>query len=61
MEPIRDLARSEPRPDAIRDMGPRFEARAVNVAERIEVRGIEPRISSHLPVTVPPSLAVVAG
>src|SRR5665647_1217107 len=36
----------------LRDLGPSFEARAINVAERIEIRGIEPRLSSHLPVTV---------
>ncbi|HEU0031072.1 MAG TPA: RMD1 family protein [Kofleriaceae bacterium] len=35
-----------------RDLGARFDARAINVAERIEVRGIEPRLSTHLPVTV---------
>jgi uncharacterized Rmd1/YagE family protein len=36
----------------LRDLGPTFEARAINVAERIDIRGIEPRLSSHLPVTV---------
>lgn len=36
----------------IRNLGSKFEARALNVAERIDVRGIEPRLSSHLPVTV---------
>jgi uncharacterized Rmd1/YagE family protein len=38
--------------DAIRDLGARFEARAVNVAERIDVRGMDPRLSNHLPITV---------
>jgi uncharacterized Rmd1/YagE family protein len=46
-EPIRESVR-----DTIRDLGAPFEARAVNVAERIEVRGIDPRLSNHLPVTV---------
>lgn len=36
----------------LRNLGTKFEARAVNVAERIDVRVIEPRLSSHLPVTV---------
>ncbi|HEX8114215.1 MAG TPA: RMD1 family protein [Kofleriaceae bacterium] len=61
MDALRDVA---PRPeastestrdsmrDSIRDLGARFEARAVNVAERIDVRGIDPRLSNHLPVTV---------
>lgn len=50
---MRDLGpRFEPRVDQIRELGPRFEARAVNVAERIDVRGIDPRLSTHLPVTV---------
>ncbi len=57
MDALRDVA---PRPeasmestrDSMRDLGPRFEARAVNVAERIDVRGIDPRLSNHLPVTV---------
>src|SRR5258706_12007829 len=38
--------------DGIRELGQRFDARAVNVAERIDVRGIDPRLSTHLPVTV---------
>lgn len=38
--------------DSLRKLGHEFEARAVNVAERIDVRGIEPRLSKHLPVTV---------
>jgi uncharacterized Rmd1/YagE family protein len=38
--------------DLIREFGPRFEARAVNVAERLDVRGVDPRLSSHLPITV---------
>jgi uncharacterized Rmd1/YagE family protein len=41
----------DPRAD-LRDLGPRFDVRAVNVADRIDVRGIEPRLSSHLPVMV---------
>jgi uncharacterized Rmd1/YagE family protein len=65
MDALRDVA---PRPEAstessreslressrdqIRELGARFEARAVNIAERIDVRGIEPRLSNHLPVTV---------
>jgi uncharacterized Rmd1/YagE family protein len=53
MDAIRDLgARSEIPQDSIRDMGPRFEARAVNIADRIDVRGIDPRLSNRLPVTV---------
>ncbi len=36
----------------IRGLGSRFEARAINVADRIDVRGIEPRLSLHLPVAV---------
>ena len=34
------------------EMGALLEARAVNLAERIDVKGLEPRLSSHLPVTV---------
>jgi uncharacterized Rmd1/YagE family protein len=34
------------------DLGPRFDVRAINVADRIDVRGVEPRMSNHLPVTV---------
>jgi uncharacterized Rmd1/YagE family protein len=53
MDAIRDTSsRAEPSSDVIRDLGPRFEARAVNVADRIEVRGVDPRLSNHLPVTV---------
>jgi len=53
MDAIRDLgARPGPVQDAIRDMGSRFEARAVNVADRLDVRGVDPRLSNHLPVTV---------
>ena len=53
MDAVRDLGpRFEPRADQIRELGPRFEARAVNVAERVDVRGIDPRLSTHLPVTV---------
>lgn len=53
MDAIRDLGARPGLPqDTIREMGARFEARAVNIAERIEVRGVDPRLSSHLPVTV---------
>ena len=38
--------------DTPRDLGPRFEARAVNLDDRIEVKGLDPRLSNHLPVTV---------
>ncbi len=38
--------------DTPRDLGSRFEARAVNLADRIEVKGLDPRLSNHLPVTV---------
>ena len=38
--------------DTHRDLGARFEARAVNLADRIEVKGLDPRLSTHLPVTV---------
>jgi uncharacterized Rmd1/YagE family protein len=50
-ESARESTRDSTR-DSIRDLGPRFEARAVNVAERVEVRGMDPRLSNHLPVTV---------
>jgi uncharacterized Rmd1/YagE family protein len=33
-------------------LGARFEARAINIAERIDVRGIEPRLTPHPPVTI---------
>ena len=36
----------------VRSLGATFEARAVTVGERIDIRGIEPRLSTHLPVTV---------
>src|SRR5580765_4287912 len=52
MDAARELPRFEPRADQIRELGPRFEARALNVADRIDVRGIDPRLSNHLPVTV---------
>lgn len=53
MDAIRDAhPRPEAAPESIRELGRRFEARAVNVAERIDVRGVDPRLSSHLPVTV---------
>lgn len=42
----------DPRPDGLPDLGPRFDARAINVADRLDVKGIEPRLSNHLPVTV---------
>jgi uncharacterized Rmd1/YagE family protein len=35
-----------------RELGQRFEARAVNLADRIDVKGLDPRLSVHLPVTV---------
>jgi uncharacterized Rmd1/YagE family protein len=35
-----------------RELGQRFEARAVNLADRIDVKGLEPRLSRHLPVAV---------
>jgi uncharacterized Rmd1/YagE family protein len=38
--------------DWLRELGTQFEVRALNVAERIDVKGIEPRLSNHLPVTV---------
>jgi uncharacterized Rmd1/YagE family protein len=50
-ESARESIRESTR-DSIRDLGPRFEARAVNVAERVDVRGMDPRLSNHLPVTV---------
>ncbi|HEY4178638.1 MAG TPA: RMD1 family protein [Kofleriaceae bacterium] len=37
---------------SIRELGQRFEARAVNVADRIDVKGLDPRLSVHLPVAV---------
>jgi uncharacterized Rmd1/YagE family protein len=33
-------------------LGTRFEVRAIHVGERIDVRGIEPRVSPHLPVMI---------
>jgi len=42
----------DPRGDTVRDLGPRFDVRALTVADRIDVRGIDPRLSTHLPVTV---------
>ena len=33
-------------------LGSRFEARAINLADRIEIRGIEPRMSPSLPVII---------
>ncbi|HEX3474963.1 MAG TPA: RMD1 family protein [Kofleriaceae bacterium] len=59
MDALRDVPRPEvsmessrESHDAIRELGARFEARALNVAERVDVRGIDPRLSNHLPVTV---------
>jgi uncharacterized Rmd1/YagE family protein len=33
-------------------LGARFEVRAIHVGERIDIRGIEPRVSPHLPVMI---------
>ena len=38
--------------DARAGFGTRFEARAVHVGERIDVKGIDPRLSPHLPATI---------
>jgi uncharacterized Rmd1/YagE family protein len=38
--------------DALSRLGTRFEARAVHVGERIDVKGIDPRLSPHLPVII---------
>jgi uncharacterized Rmd1/YagE family protein len=38
--------------DTPRDLGPRFEARALNLADRLDIKGLDPRLSNHLPVTV---------
>lgn len=38
--------------DTPRDLGPRFEVRALNLADRIDIKGLDPRLSTHLPVTV---------
>jgi uncharacterized Rmd1/YagE family protein len=38
--------------DTSRDLGARFEARAMNLADRIDIKGLDPRLSNHLPVTV---------
>lgn len=48
---------SEPRNKLAARLGTRFEAYALNVGERIDVRGIEPRLGPQHPVTieVPPS------
>ena len=33
-------------------LGTRFEVRAIHVGERLDVKGIEPRLGSHLPVAI---------
>ncbi|MFN0247117.1 MAG: RMD1 family protein [Kofleriaceae bacterium] len=38
--------------DTLRDLGPRFDVCALNLADRLDVKGLDPRLSSHLPVTV---------
>jgi len=38
--------------DVTARLGSRFEVRAVHVGDRIDIKGIEPRLSPHLPVTV---------
>jgi uncharacterized Rmd1/YagE family protein len=38
--------------DAIGLLGKRFEVRAIHVGERIDVRGVEPRLSPQLPVII---------
>ena len=38
--------------DTPRDLGARFEARALNLADRIDIKGLDPRLSIHLPITV---------
>ena len=39
-------------PDAVGRLGNRFEVRAVHVGERIDVKGVEPRLSPALPVLI---------
>jgi uncharacterized Rmd1/YagE family protein len=43
---------NERAPDLAVRLGTRFEARALHVGERIDVRGIEPRVGPHLPVMI---------
>lgn len=38
--------------DVLARLGPRFEVRAVLVGERIDIRGVEPRLSPQLPVVI---------
>src|SRR6185312_13996630 len=38
--------------DVLAKLGTRFEARAVHVGERIDVKGIDPRLSLQLPVII---------
>ncbi|MGE0396595.1 MAG: RMD1 family protein [Kofleriaceae bacterium] len=38
--------------DTPRDLGARIEVRALNLADRIDVKGLDPRLSNHLPITV---------
>jgi uncharacterized Rmd1/YagE family protein len=38
--------------DLVARLGTRFEARAIHVGERIEIRGIEPRVAPQLPVMI---------
>src|SRR5690349_18824700 len=38
--------------DVVARLGTRFEVRAIHVGERIDTRGIEPRVSPHLPVMI---------
>ncbi len=38
--------------DLVARLGPRFEVRAIHAGERIDIRGIEPRVSPQLPVMV---------
>src|SRR3954469_8590467 len=38
--------------DIVARLGTRFEARAIHVGGRIDIRGIEPRVSAQLPVMI---------
>ena len=38
--------------DVTARLGSRFEVRAVHVGDRIDIKGIDPRLTQHLPVTI---------
>src|SRR3954466_586552 len=52
MSDSRGMVRSLMASDVLAKLGTRFEARAVHVGERIDVKGIDPRLSPQLPVCI---------